>query len=155
MYAYIINIMSNHRYRSPWPSPATLLYYLLLPVGLQGHPVSAQSYILSRHRAIACRSSLDVLPLPVHLRGVHWSTPQGFISTFQAVCYAFIYIYIYIIDRKKFNFVVSWWIFFESLQMEKKNSCVFENNLGSYTLLPARRELKNSLLSGSKVNLLK
>ena len=45
----IIIIIMSHRHRgSPWPSPATRLYRLSLPVGLQG-------YILYRHRAIVYR----------------------------------------------------------------------------------------------------
>ena len=46
---------------------------------------------------------------------------------------------------KNFNFVVSLWIYFRSIKWpsldgEKKYICVFEYNLGRFTLLLARRQ---------------
>ena len=63
----IIIIMSQYQHGYPWPSLATPPYRPLLQVDLQG-------YIPYRHRAAECRLELVVLPLLVHVKGVHRST---------------------------------------------------------------------------------
>ena len=65
IYIYIYISMYHHvttPARSLWPSRATHLYRLLLPVGLQGN-------ILYRHRAVVYKFELVVLPLLVHVKG--------------------------------------------------------------------------------------
>ena len=60
--SYFIILMLHHQHRSPWSSPATLLYRPLFLVCLQG-------YILYQHRAVVCRFLLVVLPFLIHVKG--------------------------------------------------------------------------------------
>ena len=52
--------MLRRQRRSPWPSPATLLYRPSLPVGLQG-------YILYRYRAVVWNIENIVIIVIKHL----------------------------------------------------------------------------------------
>ena len=97
-------IMSHRQHGSPWPSLATRLYHPLLPVGLQG-------YILYRHRAVVYRINLVVLPLFVHVNGVHRSMSLMSSSPLLQQCPAYLVCLTWIIFVMGCRWSYSWCFF--------------------------------------------